>query len=117
MNVHRVTTRTSSGFADFGPAGDRTRLIVTDDIEAWMLEMETRHQTIIVHTELVPGTLIHSNAREAASLAAQLSPTRCFVQIERGVYFMEARDEVQALRDVDFLSDRGARVLSLSQKA
>lgn len=48
------------------------------------------------------GIIVKTNARHARQLEALLSPTRTFVGIDRGKYFMEGT-EVQALRDYDFL--------------
>lgn len=50
------------------------------------------------------GIKIRTNAQHARQLSAMLSPTRSFVPVARGVYVMECTDEVQAIRDADFLT-------------
>ena len=60
------------------------------------------------------GTVIKANARDAKTLSAILSPTRDFVPTDtRGQYVMEAADEVQALRDADFLAERGVVIVEV----
>ena len=60
------------------------------------------------------GVTIRTNARAARRAAALLSPTREFLPTgRRGEFFMAAADEVQALRDADFLAANGVTVLSV----
>lgn len=58
------------------------------------------------------GVTIRTNGREAKHLSAITSPTKDFEPTgERGVYFMPADDEVQALHRADFLTRNGVEVL------
>lgn len=60
------------------------------------------------------GVTIESNARQAKRLSALLSPTRNSVPTgQRGRFFMAATDEVQSLRDADFLTAYGVDVRGL----
>lgn len=52
------------------------------------------------------GVQIRTNAAHARLLSGLLSPTRSFVGVARGTFVMEAADEVQALRDFDFLTSQ-----------
>lgn len=57
------------------------------------------------------GIVIRSTCREAHRLEALVSPTRDFRQAGDQTYVMEASDEVQALRDADFLASCGAQIV------
>lgn len=63
------------------------------------------------------GVRIKTNAREARILSAIVSPTRSFVPTgQRGVYVMETDDEILAIRDADFLAERGVEVLGIDER-
>lgn len=49
------------------------------------------------------GYKVKCDARTARNIAAILSPTRNFVAIDRGVYFMDCTNDVQVDRDIDFI--------------
>ena len=58
------------------------------------------------------GVTIRTNARAARRAAALLSPSREFLPTgRRGEFFMAAADDVQALRDAEFLAANGVTVL------
>lgn len=58
------------------------------------------------------GVVVKTNARQARRYAALLSPTREFEPTARRAhYILPAVDEVQALRDAEFLRGRGINVL------
>lgn len=60
------------------------------------------------------GVNVKTNAREAKRLSALISPTRSLEPTPaRGVYYLAASDEVQAMRDAEFLTDNGAAVISV----
>lgn len=49
------------------------------------------------------GYVIATNARNAQQIANILSPTRNFVRVKNGLYFMDCVNDVQRDRDVDFI--------------
>ena len=59
------------------------------------------------------AVIIKANARVAREFSIRLSPSRNFEpEGRRGHYIINCADEVQALRDAEWLRDNGATVVA-----